>query len=150
MDHDRLARQAGRRSKSGCHRNVLWARVRFMLRWALRRSAKGLASLVGVLLLLTCLSFQSKLPETTAPTDQSSVANSSYVGSRVCAKCHGSIYRSFSRTDMGRSMSEITPALLERIPNSASIFDPKLNRHFELVARDNNLYQSEYETAADG
>src|ERR1700730_18880388 len=54
------------------------------------------------------------------------------------------------RTDMGRSMSEITPALLERIPASGSIFDPKLNRHFDTFVRDGNLYQKEYETAADG
>ena len=76
--------------------------------------------------------------------------NAGYVGSRACARCHPSIYESFSRTDMARSMSEITPALLEKIPTSASIFDPKLNRHFEIYARDGSLYQSEYETAADG
>ena len=115
----------------------------------LRASESGLAS-IAVLLLLTCLSFQSNLPGTTAATDQSSFANAGYVGSRVCSKCHSSIYESFSRTDMGRSMSEITPALLERMPTSASIFDPKLNRHFELFARDKNLYQREYETKSDG
>lgn len=76
--------------------------------------------------------------------------NAGYVGSRACAKCHPSIYESFSRTDMARSMSEITPALLEKIPTSASIFDPKLNRHFEIYVRDGSLYQSEYETAANG
>src|ERR1700686_3121957 len=110
----------------------------------------GLASIAGVLLLMTCLGFQSKLPGQTVPTDQRSLANAGYVGSRVCSKCHPSIYESFSRTDMGRSMSEITPALLERIPTSASIFDPRLNRHFEISARGNNLYQSEYEITADG
>jgi hypothetical protein len=47
-------------------------------------------------------------------------------------------------------MSEITPALLEKIPTSASIFDPKLNRHFEIYVRDGSLYQSEYETTANG
>jgi len=51
---------------------------------------------------------------------------------------------------MGRSMSEITPALLERMPISANIFDPKLNRHFEVFARDGGLYQGEYENTADG
>ncbi|HXP38916.1 MAG TPA: hypothetical protein VN833_01540 [Candidatus Acidoferrales bacterium] len=51
---------------------------------------------------------------------------------------------------MGHSMSEITPALLEKIPTSGSIFDPSLNRHFEISAHDNNLYQSEYETNASG
>ncbi|MGA8622249.1 MAG: cytochrome c3 family protein [Candidatus Sulfotelmatobacter sp.] len=51
---------------------------------------------------------------------------------------------------MGRSMSEITPTLLERVPTSATILDPRLNRHFEIFARDNNLYQREYEVRADG
>jgi hypothetical protein len=116
----------------------------------LRAIATGLASIAGALLLLTCFSFQSKLLGTTASAHQSSFPNAGYVGSRACAKCHPSIYESFLRTDMGRSMSEITPALLERIPTSASIVDPKLNRHFEIYARDGNLYQSEYETTTDG
>jgi hypothetical protein len=116
----------------------------------LRAIERGLASIAGVVLLLTCLSFQGELAGPTAPADQNSLANVGYVGSRVCSKCHSSIYESFSRTDMGRSMSEITPALLERIPTSASIFDARLNRHFEIFASDNNLYQNEYETTADG
>jgi len=116
----------------------------------LRAIATGLASIAGALLLLTCFSFQSKFLGTTASADQSSFPNAGYVGSRACAKCHPSIYESFLRTDMGRSMSEITPALLEKIPASASIVDPKLNRHFEIYAREGNLYQSEYETTADG
>jgi hypothetical protein len=118
-------------------------------RW-LRAIANGFASLPGALLLLTCLGFLSKLAGTTASADQSSLTNTGYVGSKVCSKCHLTLYESFSRTDMGRSMSEITPALLERIPTSDSIFDPRRNRHFEIFARDNNLYQSEYETTADG
>ena len=116
----------------------------------LRAVKSGLASMAGVLLLLTCLSFPSNSPGTTAPTEQSSFANAGYVGSRACSQCHSSIFESFSRTDMGRSMSEITPALMEGIPTSASIFDPRLNRHFEIFARDKHLYQSEYETTADG
>jgi hypothetical protein len=116
----------------------------------LRAIECGWAVIAGVAPLLTCLCFQTKLLGTTVPTDHASVANAGYVGSRVCAKCHPSISESFSHTDMGRSMSEITPALLERIPTSASIFDARLQRHFEIYARDNSLYQSEYETAADG
>ncbi len=116
----------------------------------LRVIARALASTAVAFLIFSCLSFKSKLPGTTVSADQSSAADTSYVGSRVCSKCHPSIYESFSRTDMGRSMSKITPAILERIPTSASIFDSKLNRHFEVSAHDNNLYQSEYETAADG
>jgi hypothetical protein len=116
----------------------------------LRAIANGLAPIAGALLLLTCWSFQSTLLGTTALADQSSFTNADYVGSRACSKCHPSIYESFLRTDMGRSMLEITPALLERIPTSANIFDPKINRHFEIFARDGNLYQSEYETTGGG
>jgi hypothetical protein len=116
----------------------------------LRVVARGLASIGAVLMLLTCLSFQSKLPETSASSDQSSQPETGYVGSRACSQCHTSIYESFSRTGMGHSMSRITPALLDGIPTSASILDPRLKRHFEISVSDNNLYQSEYETAADG
>src|SRR5260370_10344839 len=77
-------------------------------------------------------------------------ANAGLVGSKACPKCPPSIYESFTRTDRGRSMSEITPALLERIPAAGTIFDPKLNRHFDTFVRHGDLYQSEYETTADG
>ena len=116
----------------------------------MRTIANASASIAGVLLLPICLSFQSKFPKPVASADESLPANSGYVGSNVCSKCHPSIYESFMRTDMGRSMSVITPALLERIPASGSMFDPTLNRHFDSVVRDGNLYQSEYETTADG
>jgi hypothetical protein len=110
---------------------------------------RGLASMGLALLLLATLGFQKTQPGT-VPGDQTIVPSAGYVGSRTCAKCHPSIYESFSRTDMGRSMSEITLALLDKMPTSASIFDPKLNRHFELYARDGKLYQSEYRTTTDG
>jgi hypothetical protein len=116
----------------------------------LRAIASGLASIAGALLFLTSFSFQSRLLGTTASADQNSLANTGYVGSRVCSKCHPSIYESFLRTDMGRSMSEITPALLDKIPTSVNILDTRLNRHFEIYAGDGNLYQSEYETTAGG
>jgi hypothetical protein len=101
-------------------------------------------------LLLVFVSSRTTLFGAALPSSQNPVANAGYVGSRVCATCHPSIYESFSRTDMGRSMSEVNPALVEKMPTSASIFDSKLNRHFEIYTRDGNLYQSEFETAADG
>src|ERR1700730_10843257 len=101
-------------------------------------------------LLLVFVASRTNLFGGIASAGQNSNANGGYVGSRVCAKCHPSIYESFSRTDMGRSMSEVNPALVEKMPTSASIFDSKLNRHFEIYTRDGNLYQSEFETAADG
>jgi len=116
----------------------------------LRAIPGRMALMAEVLMLLACFGFQTELPETIASADQNSPGDAGYVGSKVCSQCHRSIYESFLRTDMGRSMSEITPTLLEKIPISASIFDSRLNRHFEISARDNNVYQSEYETKSDG
>ena len=73
-----------------------------------------------------------------------------YVGSKTCANCHREIYQTYSQTDMGRSMSEVKAAFLTNIPNSASVFDRRLNRHFETYAQNGSLYQSEYETTDDG
>jgi hypothetical protein len=102
---------------------------------------------LGTLLSVVC---RTRLFGTTISVDQNPLVKAGYVGAAVCAQCHPGIYASFSRTDMGRSMSEITPSLLEKVPASASVFDSGLNRHFETYVRDRNLYQSEYETAADG
>src|ERR1700746_1361081 len=93
---------------------------------------------------------QMHVPPARAIGDDNQGANRALVGSKICAQCHRSIYESFSRTDMARSMSEITPSLLEKLPTSVNIFDPKLNRHFELYVRNSNLYQSEYGTSSEG
>src|SRR5579864_9321655 len=107
------------------------------------------SSIAGALLLL-CLLIQIKFRGTTVSADQSSPVDSGYVGSLVCAKCHSGIYESFSQTDMGRSMSEVTPAIIGNLPTSAEIYDSKINRHFEIHAQDDKLYQSEYETGLGG
>ena len=60
-------------------------------------------------------------------------ASSGYVGSQACARCHRAIFNSYSRTGMGRSMSLATPDFLRTIPNSASVFDAHLNRHFDFL-----------------
>jgi len=73
-----------------------------------------------------------------------------YVGSKACAQCHHTTFDNFSRTDMGRSMSEVTSGFLERVTASASIFDARLNRHFEVTVRDGKLYQSDSETDQNG
>lgn len=88
-----------------------------------------------------------RLAQTTSP--QNLASNDGYVGSKVCAECHRAIYRKFSQTDMGRSMSLVSPELLETFPNSAHIFDAKLNRHFNVLVNGSNLYQDDYETGPD-
>ena len=77
-------------------------------------------------------------------------ASNEYVGSQACAECHRAISNAFSETDMGRSMSAVSPKLLDKFPNSAQIFDAKLNRHFQVFVRGGSLYQTDYETGADG
>jgi Tetratricopeptide repeat len=73
-----------------------------------------------------------------------------YVGSKVCAQCHAPIANKYSRTDMGRSMSEITTSLLEKIPNSTSVVDDRTQKHFGLYLEDGELFQSEFEKGPDG
>jgi hypothetical protein len=74
----------------------------------------------------------------------------SYVGSKICAECHRSIYNSFSRTDMGRSMSTVTPPVLAELPTSTNFFDARLNRHFSVAVQQGQLYQSEWELDDSG
>lgn len=73
-----------------------------------------------------------------------------YVGSSSCSPCHFEIYRQFLKTDMGRSMSPITPAFIKGISSSASYVNPQLKRRFEVFAREGKLYQSEAGLDADG
>jgi hypothetical protein len=91
-------------------------------------------------------------PEKTAasPSPPTSAPAPGYLGSKVCAGCHRPIFNSFSRTDMGRSMSLVTPEFLEKIPPSPPIFDSHLNRHFEVAIHDGNLYQSDFEVGPSG
>lgn len=77
-------------------------------------------------------------------------APNDYVGSAACARCHLAIYREFSRTRMGRSLTPVTPELLHRLPPPGSYDNRELDRRFETFARDGKLYQSEYQTGADG
>ncbi len=72
---------------------------------------------------------------------------SGYAGSAACAQCHKEIYNQFSRTGMGRSMSQVTPALLKTLHTSGMIGDKNPNLHLEVSARDGKLYQTEYETS---
>jgi hypothetical protein len=76
-----------------------------------------------------------------------------YVGSAACSRCHAEIYDHFVRTSMGRSMvalSSTLPEFLRSIPLSASVYDQKSNRHFEVHPENGKLYQSEYQLDAVG
>jgi hypothetical protein len=76
--------------------------------------------------------------------------NDDYVGSGACSRCHAEIYSHFLRTSMGRSLTPVTPDFLHSVPVSASIYDPKSDRHFDVHTQDGKLYQSEYQLDAAG
>jgi hypothetical protein len=73
-----------------------------------------------------------------------------YIGSQACSRCHGEIYKKFSQTSMGRSMSPVAPAFLAGGSLPASYVHEKLNRRFEVYSEDGKLFQSEAGTGADG
>jgi hypothetical protein len=126
-------------------------------------SAARLAVALGIMIfLLAALSFsegrgnhalrQAQRQSRQKPSENVKAGHETggYVGSKVCAQCHAPIASKYSRTDMGRSMSEITASLLEKIPNSASLVDDRFHKHFDLHVEGGKLFQSEYERGPDG
>jgi len=121
----------------------------------LRASRESRCALrIGLLTILVLASFPGHSPQgafaqekARKPAEES---NSGYAGSKACAHCHASIYEDFSRTDMGHSMSPVTPALIEklRLPQSVTGMNP--SRHLEVFAQGGKLYQSEYESGSNG
>ena len=73
-----------------------------------------------------------------------------FVGSRSCVPCHRDIYNKFVKTNMGRSMTRVTPALLGNLVTSGSSYDAKIDQHFEVFAREGKLFQGQYATEAGG
>ena len=85
-----------------------------------------------------------------AAATQPKTPGAEYAGSAACAKCHQEIYKQFSKTSMGRSMSLVTPAVLETIHAPASVQDKNSNANIEVEVRDGKLFQTQYEKGADG
>jgi hypothetical protein len=73
-----------------------------------------------------------------------------FVGSQSCSPCHQNIYDKFAKTNMGRSMTRVTPGLLVNLVTSASLHDEKLEQHFEVFSQDGKLFQSQYANEAGG
>jgi hypothetical protein len=121
-----------------------------VLRLALSRTSS--VRNVALLLLLLSLGwpFYAKAGPRKRSVSRETHSSNGYTGSKVCAECHRSIYNSFSRTDMGRSMSTVTLEYLAQLPASAVVSDPRQNRHFSVSAEHGQLYQTEWETGDDG
>ena len=112
------------------------------------RSVTWFPIFVSVFLRGVCACGQS--PSNTKPTAQPKTMASEHVGSMACAACHKQIYNNYSKTGMGRSMSLVMPEILKAQPTSGSIEDKNTGLHFDVYARDGQLFQSEYELDSNG
>ncbi len=66
-----------------------------------------------------------------------------YVGSKVCGKCHTTIYQSYIHTDMAHSMS--LPAECPEFVNPrppVTVYDQKLNQYFKVFRRGSVFYET--------
>ena len=63
----------------------------------------------------------------------------------MCKGCHSTIYQQYSRTDMAHSTS-LPENILDKgwLTQPVDIFNPKLDRHYQVFAREGKVYQSEY------
>lgn len=74
-----------------------------------------------------------------------------YVGSKTCVHCHGEIYRSYTQTLMGRSMSLPSDPLQLKLPAApVTVHVEKYKRSYQIFRSGANLYQSEYEIDPNG
>jgi Tfp pilus assembly protein PilF len=111
----------------------------------------------GTALLLLAIACSSSLssvgaaqPQADGTQNSAPHASEGYLGSEACARCHAGIYKKFSTTAMGRSMSVATPAVLSGTSHSETYTSDRLNRRFEVYSKDGKLYQSEAGLGADG
>jgi Flp pilus assembly protein TadD len=92
----------------------------------------------------------SRLKIAAATRDASRAALNNYVGSAACARCHADIYRSFSRTRMGRSLTVASANVIQSLPIPAAFDSESLDRHFEVFSSEGKLYQSESQATTNG
>jgi Tetratricopeptide repeat/Doubled CXXCH motif (Paired_CXXCH_1) len=74
-----------------------------------------------------------------------SAADRTYVGSKNCFGCHQSIYRSFVKTDMGRSMRSAAAFSQTNVPVETSVPLAGSNRLLRVFRDDTGWHQSESE-----
>jgi hypothetical protein len=72
-------------------------------------------------------------------------AESHYVGSKVCFGCHAGVYRSFTKTAMGRSMRPANDLSQAGVPVEAAVPAASEGRLVRLFRDESGWYQSEEE-----
>lgn len=70
---------------------------------------------------------------------------STYVGSKACYACHTNIYRSFKKTDMGRSITAAREWNVDTLPPEAAVTQPGNSRIFRIFHNTSSWLQSETE-----
>lgn len=73
-----------------------------------------------------------------------------YVGSAACVSCHAGIAKSFAKTAMGRSMTAVSPSVIEKMKLPDSLDNSGMDRHFEVYAKDGRLFEAESQRGTDG
>jgi hypothetical protein len=75
----------------------------------------------------------------------SAPAEPHHTGSKICYGCHADIYRSYLKTDMGRSMRPATDLDKATLPTEAKVPVPGSNRTLRVFSDGTGWYQSESE-----
>ena len=117
MDYARQPRQAERLGNLGCHQNVLWARVRFMSKWALR-----IGILICPLALLAGQDIDANI--TTQNRRPSSVAD------QISDPAERAAFLALFQQAQPKEMLEQARLFLARFPQSAFLFQV-----YEMAAR---------------
>jgi Flp pilus assembly protein TadD len=113
-----------------------------------RHAIRGIVYVLGLLTFVGTLGFgRAQMTKTSAYVvgDQAKRDKEvAYVGSRTCEPCHRTIYETYSKTSMGRSLLRVTTALTAGMVRSASIYDERSNQHFDVFEREGRLFQTQY------
>ena len=100
------------------------------------------------LLPIIVLACTEQAPEKSAPIE---VAAVEYVGDEVCASCHESVYMSYHRTGMGKSVSlfdaETAP---EMFSQNDEVYHPESGYYYRPFLKNDTLFQVEYRKNAEG
>src|SRR5438309_1347444 len=81
--------------------------------------------------------------------DPFAAAASDDVGTKICAGCHPSIYRSYSRTGMSQSSGKVGDGSFRESLAHAQFSDPALGIDF-LISRSGGGYRMEFSRSSSG
>ncbi len=80
-----------------------------------------------------------------SPSTEASRSRDGFAGSKACNRCHSAIYKSFEKTDMGRSMTLANEWEPDALPPEASVTQQGTGRIFEVFHNQSGWQQKESE-----